>query len=334
MRSKSQQHQPRRSLALKMPFRILTAPAAVGAACLAISALGTSAAQADAVPGAQCDPTVLAMPAAAAPSGFNPVTATASQLAQYGFPARPTDPVALLVWQNAMAHATTLIDPPSQCSTVVHDTAPPDHSVNNTSNYAGHVMANSYENNATFTGSSADWTQPSVPSAAGYPNYQSAPDASFWDGIGYSTIIQDGCDSISTSNSPTYKCWTEDYPDGTDWEGPAVRPGDEVYSSVHYNGNQTSTYFIEDVTTGKYLDKTHPSTHVGFRAGDFINEELGPYLPNYGRTTFNGCETSTGADTYPLQSNNNNVDNNTSSPGATPSSVNNSNSSFSVSWNS
>ena len=38
------------------------------------------------------------------PPGFDPLTATTSQLAEYAFPARPTDPQALLAWQTQMSY--------------------------------------------------------------------------------------------------------------------------------------------------------------------------------------------------------------------------------------
>ena len=309
----------------------VAAAACIGLVCMALGFLGVAQARDDAIPTSECNPTASSSPPA---PGFNPIAASAVQLAQNNFPPRPTNSAALQAWTTAMSHATTYVPPDPVCSTVTHDAPPPGgpHSVNDTGNYAGHVMDNSYENGEDFTTATAIWTQPAVPSAAGYSNYQTAPDASFWTGLGYSAILQAGCDSISTANSPTYKCWTEDFPLGTDWEGPKVRPGDEVYVSVTYNGNLTTTYFIEDVTTDKYTPVTHPSPFVGYRAADFINERLGPYLPNFGSMSFQQCVGASDSGAYQLQSYNNNVDINDSVPGATPGPVNNSNSSFPVTW--
>ena len=119
-----------------------------------------------------------------------------------------------------------------------------------------------------------------------YPNsdYNSAPDASFWDGLGGATtnnLIQMGCDTIATA-TVQYKCWTEDYPLGTDWEGPVVGVGDTVYASIYYEGNKTTYYFIENVTTGEAQDWVNASPDVDQSTADFINEVLGPYLPNFG----------------------------------------------------
>ena len=65
------------------------------------------------------------------PAGFDPRTATAAQLEEYGFPPRPpgdpTDPTvqaALQAWLNAMAASKTAVPPNPICGTTTH---PPGH---------------------------------------------------------------------------------------------------------------------------------------------------------------------------------------------------------------
>jgi len=73
-------------------------------------------------------------------------------------------------------------------------------------------VPNSYYGNEAFTWSAAEWVQPSVPGNSHYANGSTTgPDASFWDGVGSSSIIQAGADSISDT-TPLYKFWTEDWP--------------------------------------------------------------------------------------------------------------------------
>lgn len=46
------------------------------------------------------------------PAGFDALTASDAQLAEYGFPARPTDPAQLATWEQAMSHVTVAAPPP------------------------------------------------------------------------------------------------------------------------------------------------------------------------------------------------------------------------------
>jgi hypothetical protein len=282
------------------------------------------------------------------PPGFDPLTATASTLQEYGFPPRPTDAEALAAWTTAMQHAIDYLPPLSVPSSVLHklpskssskpqDAEPPTgHSVLYSNNWAGHIMPNGDEGNADFKSSLATWTQPSVPGNSGYTNYQNAPDASFWDGIGTTDLIQAGADSISTSTA-SYHFWIEDYPLGTTWEtNPPLSAGDIVYVSVTYNGNDTTSFYLANESTNKYTTVPNFSTpYVGYTAADFINERIGSYyLPNYGSTRFSYC----GTITYPLQAANNNIVYMTSTGGnggtlqSSPSSVTNSDSAFTVTW--
>lgn len=134
------------------------------------------------------------------PAGFNPLTASAASLKKYGFPPRPTDPAALSLWSWAMKHATHYVPPNPVASSVMH--APPTHSGNP---WSGYTIPS---NGADYTSSEARWTQPAVAGNSNYTNYNKAPDASFWTGIGTSNLIQAGADSIATA-TPQYRFWTE-----------------------------------------------------------------------------------------------------------------------------
>jgi hypothetical protein len=132
------------------------------------------------------------------------------------------------------------------------------------------------------------------------PNYDTAPDASFWTGTGAADIIQTGCDSISAKTA-TYKCWTEDYRQDTIWEGPAVSPGQEVYAYDGYLNNETTQFIIENVTTGSTSSFVNKTPYVGLGTGEFIQEELGKYLPDSGTVkTLGNSYTNQQGDQYPL----------------------------------
>lgn len=127
----------------------------------------------------------------------------------------------------------------------------------------------------------------------------------------------------------------EDYPAGSVWEGPPIRPGDLAYVSVQYNGNNTATYFLEDYTTGQYSSFTNSAPYVGYKAANFINERVGNYyLPNFGNTNFSNGYLGNGSTTWPLTTANN-IFYMTSSNGtllSSPGPVNNATAGFPVTW--
>jgi hypothetical protein len=234
-----------------------------------------------------CDPLRVFLPR----PGFKPLQASAVQLTANGFPSRPSvsDPAALAAWRRVVENARHFSVPHPVCGTGKHT------DIDN-GRWAGHVVPKSDYSNFTFVQTQSEWTQPSVPGNSSYTNYQTAPDASFWDGIGISDLLQAGCDSIAT-NSPQYRCWTEDYPENNIWEGPAAAPNDLMYSFVSYLGGNVTHYYLENVTTGEVQSFDNSSPDVGSNAANFINERVnGLYLPNFDVTYM--------SDNYFWQSNN------------------------------
>jgi Peptidase A4 family len=273
-------------------------------------------------------------------TGFNPLVASSAQLIQHGYPTRPTDVASLARWTIAMQHARYYDQPHPQVSSVFHrplvGSLASDGHTRVSGNWAGYEVQNSVVFGDAITYVDGAWTQPSVPGDSHYTNYLYAPAASFWVGIGETgNILQSGCDSIATA-TPTYKCWTEDLPLGTMYEGPATSPGSAMYVSVNYLGNSQTTYFIENETSGHYMSLTHPSPYVASNPATFINERVGSYyLPNFGSVSFAGCAGSSAAHGFALQTSNGNVITMENAGGTVlsqPSSVNNSTDGFTVTW--
>ncbi len=212
------------------------------------------------------------------PPGFAPGSASATDLQTYGFPPRPAAGpdagAAMTAWQTAVNAAQHYEVPQPICTSVTHTAY--------TGIWAGYVAPRANYSDAAFTWSESQWVQPSVPANSNYTNWQDAPTASFWDGIGVTSLIQAGVDSISM-NTPQYRYWTEDYPNGSIYEGPAISPGQSAYVYLQYQGNQTTYYYLENVTTGHYQTFTNASPYVGSNAANFINERLGGHgLPKFG----------------------------------------------------
>jgi hypothetical protein len=232
--------------------------------------------------GSSCAPVKVFLPRA----GFTPLAASNAQLEANGYPRRPpaSNRKALALWTGVVGHARYFGVPHPVCSNTKH-------SIIYNRKWAGHVVPKADYGNQLITLSESEWVQPSVPANSNYTNYQTAPGASFWTGMSNdSSILQAGCDTIATS-TVQYRCWTEDYPQGTVYEGPIVTPGDTVFVYVEYCGvysipncGQGQThYYIENVTSGHAQSFINSSPYVAEANADYINERLnGLYLPNFG----------------------------------------------------
>jgi hypothetical protein len=223
------------------------------------------------------------------PAGVKPLTESAVQLREKGFPPRPSNVAAgaLSAWVNAMRHVKRFTVPHPVCSSARHGAHLADLWNGIWVGYG--YLAKDFGNGSDFNETSGEWVQPTVGNNSKYTNYQDAPDASFWNGLGglnwkvtSPDVIQAGCDSISTSTAQ-YRCWTEDYPLGTDWEGPVVRPGDTVYVSVLYVGDSEASYYIENVTTGDVQSFENSAPYESDNTAEWVSERVnGLYYPNYG----------------------------------------------------
>jgi hypothetical protein len=163
-------------------------------------------------------------------------------------------------------------------------------------------------NGGVDTWSEGTWIQPSVSGDSGYSNsdYNAAPDASFWTGIGVSSLVQAGADSISTATAQ-YKFWTEDFPNSLVWEGPVISPGDAASVYVEYISSSDCYYFLEDNTSGHYQSFDNSCPYDGYAAANWTNERPnGLYLPNFGTHATSGNYFGDASNTYGLSSTNNN----------------------------
>jgi hypothetical protein len=225
----------------------------------------------------------------APPANFNPLSASAAELLQYGFPERPTTETDLKAWEYAMANAKYYVKPEQKPSTAVHGLAHTVYSLN----WAGYIVdcPDNKRNGYTpqYTVVHGFWTQ---------PTYSGSADPSFWQGIGgwmgSSCALQAGADSnaLVVGGSSRYEFWVEDYPLGTIWQAqPAVSGGNQLYVSLVYNG-ATSTAFLENATTGQYTSVVFNTPYYDGKSADYIYEAVGvPTLPygSWGSTQFLQC---------------------------------------------
>lgn len=292
---------------MRKNWRSARTTGALAASALAVSlfvpAISSSAASKshdayNAADNAACQPiAVYSQP----PASFDARTASNADLMTYGLPSRPPgdNAGALATWTSMISDAKNYSAPQPVCGTGTR-----------TAIYSGfwaaHVVPNSNYSGDHFTWSEGTWIQPSVSGDSSYSSYTNAPDASFWTGIGVSSLIQAGADSIATA-TPQYKFWTEDYPNTMVWEGPVISPGDAVSVYVKYISSSDCYYFLEDNTSGNYQSFDNSCPYDGYGAANWTNERPnGLYLPNFGTHATSGNYFGDNSNTYGLSSSNNN----------------------------
>jgi hypothetical protein len=201
-----------------------------------------------------------------------------------------------------MSHAKHFTVPHPICTSIRHAI----YHDRDSGNWAGHVAPNYDYGNVPFTVVQSEWVQPTIGSNPNWTDWRHAPTVSFWDGLGEKYLIQAGCDSIQTS-SPVYKCWTEDFPQGTVYEGPLVHPNDLMYIQVQYLGNHQANYFMDDIRTGETQSFTNSAPDVDQSTADYIVERLmasntNDYLPNFGTVVMSNDTFQSASNTYNLVS--------------------------------
>ena len=163
------------------------------------------------------------------PAGFQPLTASASELRQYGLPPKPkvsADQLSSTGWGIAMA-ALTAEDPAG--ASCEQGTVP--FTTIYSGNYAGYRVHDSTVGATEFDSTDSTWTVPDVEDHihTGCSAGDSTPSVAAWVGIGATDIIQSGTVSCSTDPA-SYRFWNEDYSAPPVYEGPSVSAYDEVYA--------------------------------------------------------------------------------------------------------
>lgn len=217
------------------------------------------------------------------PPGFSMANATPEQLTQYGFPQRPNDPTSLALWTTAATHALHAVDPAAVVETGISAPAPATSSGSPSASsfagqgWSGHVVPQGYNpTGAPITVVGAEWGVPPVPSSGYSCSDTSAPTVEEWvgiDGVNNNNLTQAGTEEKSCTN-PSYRFWTE-YPatQSIVYQGPYIAPQQDalVWVSHPATASGTSTYLLENATTGDYQVKTLTTTWSGASA-DYVVE--------------------------------------------------------------
>ncbi|HEY1699045.1 MAG TPA: G1 family glutamic endopeptidase [Trebonia sp.] len=231
------------------------------------------------------------------PAGFTPRTASASELAEYGYPPKPTGGAALKTWQEAVADRSP--------STTVPTLKVTDQRAVTNSHWSGYVA--SAASGTTFNTVEATITQPAyhAPSSGCSSGYLVS-----WVGLGgYSSgnLIQDGTE---IDQGATYIPWYEwlgavGTINITQLPGVTINAGDQVFIYATYeSSNQVVDFYISDSDgTGNSYQASLGSGDYDGSTAEWIDERplidgSFPNLANYGSDPWTGAEVEDSAGDY------------------------------------
>jgi len=231
------------------------------------------------------------------PIGFNPITASDSDLKKYHFPERPTDPAREKDWEQAMSHAKEYVTP-----ILDYSKTNARHNTWTTSDlWAGLVIPkSSFANSPKITETDITYVLPRFNSSAFWC------DPCFWTGIGgYGTnnIVQAGADinALLFGGSTQYELWFEDYPYGPVYTlSPAIRPGDTLYIQTTWlnSGSSGSYVYYMNETTGKYTYLYFNGKYYDGSSADYIYEATNKQYCSWGHVNFSDCNACTEINTW------------------------------------
>jgi Peptidase A4 family len=214
------------------------------------------------------------------PAKFNPVTATSDQLAEYGFPARPsaTSTSAYSAWVSRYQGAQVQTPPSELISAPVVNTPLP------SDNWSGYIATNASSTYYDFV--DTQYVQPSNTESV-CTGGTGVSLGSIWSGLGGlddSDLVQDGTyfGSSDSSLAANGQFWFEFAPSGSDVDSSGsviltgtANPGDVVESSVVKNSGNSYSMQLYNTTSEELWDPTI-SAPAGFTfnggSADFIIE--------------------------------------------------------------
>jgi len=248
----------------------------------------------------------------APPKNFDPTTASATTLAQYGIPRRPsaqTEPVLRAQWDRVFALKPTFIQanlvPGKLPFSRPHITPTGEFGLGG--NWAGAVvqvaslkLSPPQPANSVF----AEWQVPTINTKTSEPGTQIV---GFWVGLGgYTTnnLLQAGTASTMTGSSVSYWAWTEWFPAGYVVDSLEIKAGDTVsvlvcapetdhgyVSMMNHRTNQAISVGVSDpFGTSPYDGSTV----------EWIVEAIETEMPNFGTVAFTNITAGTQNDTINL----------------------------------
>jgi hypothetical protein len=172
-------------------------------------------------------------------------------------------------------------------------------------NWSGYIAQNA--NGQNFSRVSGSWTQPSVSSSTqGY--------SAFWVGLGGASQQSQSLEQVGTAadtgdGQTTYYAWYELVPASEVKLDLAIHPGDQMTGAVTVNGTNV-TISLADKTTGQSVTKTLTMSNPDTSSAEWIAEAPSAQSPsgdlqalplaNFGNVTFTDTSATAGGHSGPV----------------------------------
>ncbi len=205
------------------------------------------------------------------PRNFDPLKASNAEIAQYGFPRRPTDNTHLTKGVYLIQHAKQRV-----CTS---------HSTGITHQLISTISNTSEENSSNWSGNIAiGYHYEAVDSYFYVPCVASSPTnaySSHWVGLGGDgndgggNLIQDSIEANTNSNgSHSYYAWYEIYPYESEQWLYNVNCGDTMYfyADSNYTLGNGAYMLVEDITSGVYTGTGIPGETSNGSTAEWISE--------------------------------------------------------------
>lgn len=238
------------------------------------------------------------------PVGFNPLTASDSDLAKYGFPARPSDAQGLAKWQSVMSKwKQSVIVHADSTSLGVNQSGITTNSVTTgtTPKWAGYLDYNSTSNGFTDVHAYSYAEPISAPSGSQYADWVGFGGMQISGLDGGSDVLQAGMIAQKTTSgtifTPCYDILPAFSSTGpTPLSGLTISAGDQVYFDVSYttaNGG-TFSWYVQDSTTGQATSNklTGATTYYDGKEAEAVIEANGSSLGDFSSDAFTLADTN------------------------------------------
>jgi hypothetical protein len=232
------------------------------------------------------------------PPGFDPVVATASELEQYGFPARPNHPRLLKLYQRVFARLKGRLNYIEPAFRVIRDEShgpPPSAGVYTGDNWSGGVVQPPL--GKSFNQVMGEWVVPNA-----YPKPGEVFLNSYWIGLdgfigpALGEVLQAGVDCFLFETSSSLYPWHQWAPAAkVAISNLAVSAGDLVAISISAPpgaGATTATVHFANISSGaatSYVISAPPSYQLAGSSAEWVVEADPNHLADYGQLFFDNC---------------------------------------------
>lgn len=192
------------------------------------------------------------------PAQFTPLSATQSQLIEFGFPPRPLDAADLEAWTAAMAAYDSSPAPDGPMEVVTGPATMADFTVYG--GWGGWVAGTIFGTDRSYVAVKGNLRVPSITGTCGALHNTQPLGVGFWIGLGGtgSDLVQQGfeCGNAHVGSGSAIRPFTQfadtstphAFCGQTSW---TLAPGDVIYQNMSYQASTNKAYFyLEDQTSG------------------------------------------------------------------------------------